>query len=200
MNSVSASNGNNRRQTYPVGLSRDKNYTADYKEYAAHRSIFGSMSHALRWLRLRQRFRRISRRQASQLPRRCDIPAASPLKRRCRFLLGFRYFPGRGRLKCPRETQMAIERMHTGPRMSQVVIHDTTVYVAGQVASGAPEAPGLVPAIGILRETGTLYPDDAETLAGRRLHDHPAFEALHHLGAQLCQTDHFGCDIVGFDV
>jgi enamine deaminase RidA (YjgF/YER057c/UK114 family) len=33
---------------------------------------------------------------------------------------------------------MTIERMHTGPRMSQVVIHNTTVYVAGQVASGAP--------------------------------------------------------------
>src|ERR1700688_1559301 len=33
---------------------------------------------------------------------------------------------------------MTIERMHTGPRMSQVVIHNTTVYLAGQVASGAP--------------------------------------------------------------
>ena len=32
---------------------------------------------------------------------------------------------------------MTIERMHTGPRMSQVVIHNTTVYLAGQVASGA---------------------------------------------------------------
>jgi enamine deaminase RidA (YjgF/YER057c/UK114 family) len=33
---------------------------------------------------------------------------------------------------------MTIERMHTGPRMSQVVIHNKTVYLAGQVASGAP--------------------------------------------------------------
>src|ERR1700675_4395287 len=33
---------------------------------------------------------------------------------------------------------MTIERMHTGPRMSQVVIHNSTVYLAGQVASGAP--------------------------------------------------------------
>jgi enamine deaminase RidA (YjgF/YER057c/UK114 family) len=33
---------------------------------------------------------------------------------------------------------MSIERKHTGPRMSQVVIHNKTVYLAGQVASGAP--------------------------------------------------------------
>jgi enamine deaminase RidA (YjgF/YER057c/UK114 family) len=33
---------------------------------------------------------------------------------------------------------MSIERKHAGPRMSQIVIHDKTVYLAGQVASGAP--------------------------------------------------------------
>lgn len=33
---------------------------------------------------------------------------------------------------------MTIERMQAGPRMSQVVIHNSTVYLAGQVASGAP--------------------------------------------------------------
>lgn len=59
---------------------------------------------------------------------------------------------------------------------------------------------GLVPAVGILRETGTLYPDDAEALAGRRLHHHPALEAVHHRGAQLGQARHFGSDIVGLDV
>jgi enamine deaminase RidA (YjgF/YER057c/UK114 family) len=32
---------------------------------------------------------------------------------------------------------MQIERKHTGPRMSQVVIHNKTVYLAGQVAAGA---------------------------------------------------------------
>jgi enamine deaminase RidA (YjgF/YER057c/UK114 family) len=32
---------------------------------------------------------------------------------------------------------MSIERLHKGPRMSQVVIHNNTVYVAGQVAAGA---------------------------------------------------------------
>jgi enamine deaminase RidA (YjgF/YER057c/UK114 family) len=32
---------------------------------------------------------------------------------------------------------MPIERLHKGPRMSQVVIHNKTVYLAGQVASGA---------------------------------------------------------------
>jgi len=51
-----------------MNLSSDKNYTADYKVYAAPHRIFGSMSHALRWLRTGNRFRRISRRQASQLP------------------------------------------------------------------------------------------------------------------------------------
>lgn len=33
---------------------------------------------------------------------------------------------------------MSIERLHTGDRMSQAVIHGDTVYLAGQVASGAP--------------------------------------------------------------
>jgi enamine deaminase RidA (YjgF/YER057c/UK114 family) len=32
---------------------------------------------------------------------------------------------------------MTIERKHTGPRMSQVVIYNKTVYLAGQVAAGA---------------------------------------------------------------
>lgn len=33
---------------------------------------------------------------------------------------------------------MSIERTQTGPRMSQAVIHNGTIYLAGQVASGAP--------------------------------------------------------------
>jgi enamine deaminase RidA (YjgF/YER057c/UK114 family) len=32
---------------------------------------------------------------------------------------------------------MSIERLETAPRMSQAVIHNQTVYLAGQVASGA---------------------------------------------------------------
>ena len=32
---------------------------------------------------------------------------------------------------------MGIRRLHTGPRMSQVVVHGGTVYTAGQVAEGA---------------------------------------------------------------
>ena len=32
---------------------------------------------------------------------------------------------------------MLIERLHVGPRMSQVAIHNKTVYLAGQVAAGA---------------------------------------------------------------
>jgi len=33
---------------------------------------------------------------------------------------------------------MSIERMRVGDRMSQVVVHGDTVYLAGQVAQGAP--------------------------------------------------------------
>ena len=33
---------------------------------------------------------------------------------------------------------MPIQRLHAGPRMSQVVIHNKTVYLAGQVSTGAP--------------------------------------------------------------
>ncbi len=35
---------------------------------------------------------------------------------------------------------MSIKRLHSGPRMSQVVIHGNTVYLAGQVAQRAPGA------------------------------------------------------------
>jgi enamine deaminase RidA (YjgF/YER057c/UK114 family) len=35
---------------------------------------------------------------------------------------------------------MSIKRIQTGPRMSQAVIHNKTVYLAGQVASGASVA------------------------------------------------------------
>ncbi len=32
---------------------------------------------------------------------------------------------------------MSVKRLHVGPRMSQAVIHDRTVYLAGQVAEQA---------------------------------------------------------------
>jgi len=35
---------------------------------------------------------------------------------------------------------MSIERLHTNDRMSQIVIHGDTVYLAGQVALAAPGA------------------------------------------------------------
>jgi enamine deaminase RidA (YjgF/YER057c/UK114 family) len=35
---------------------------------------------------------------------------------------------------------MTIKRLQTGPRMSQAVIHNRTVYLAGQVAAGATVA------------------------------------------------------------
>lgn len=36
---------------------------------------------------------------------------------------------------------MSIERLHKGPRMSQAVIHNKTVYLAGQVAEEAAGKP-----------------------------------------------------------
>jgi len=36
---------------------------------------------------------------------------------------------------------MSVTRKHSGPRMSQVVVHGDTVYLAGQVALDAPGAP-----------------------------------------------------------
>ncbi len=36
------------------------------------------------------------------------------------------------------EIKMTIERFHTTDRMSQIVIHKDTVYLAGQVALKAP--------------------------------------------------------------
>ena len=36
---------------------------------------------------------------------------------------------------------MSIERLHSGQRMSQAVIHGDTVYLAGQVAQDAKGAP-----------------------------------------------------------
>ena len=33
---------------------------------------------------------------------------------------------------------MSVQRLQAGPRMSQAVIYNKTVYLAGQVASGAP--------------------------------------------------------------
>jgi len=36
---------------------------------------------------------------------------------------------------------MSVERKEIGPRMSQIVVHGDTVYLAGQVALDAPAAP-----------------------------------------------------------
>jgi enamine deaminase RidA (YjgF/YER057c/UK114 family) len=57
---------------------------------------------------------------------------------------------------------MSIERLHSGERMSQVVIHGNTVYLAGQVAQDAKGAPvaeqtkNILDRIdGLLAEAGT---------------------------------------------
>jgi enamine deaminase RidA (YjgF/YER057c/UK114 family) len=45
---------------------------------------------------------------------------------------------------------MTIERKHIGPRMSQVVVHGDTVYLAGQVAADKPGAATAVQTKNIL--------------------------------------------------
>ena len=42
---------------------------------------------------------------------------------------------------------MSIKRHNAGPRMSQGVVHNNTVYVAGQVSDEAPTAKGQTQAI-----------------------------------------------------
>jgi enamine deaminase RidA (YjgF/YER057c/UK114 family) len=42
---------------------------------------------------------------------------------------------------------MSIKRQNAGPRMSQAVVHNNTVYVAGQVSGEAPTAKGQTEAI-----------------------------------------------------
>lgn len=54
---------------------------------------------------------------------------------------------------------MPIERLHSGPRMSQAVIHNDTVYLAGQVASGAPGASVAEQAKDILARIDALLAD-----------------------------------------
>jgi len=51
---------------------------------------------------------------------------------------------------------MSIERIHTGARMSQVVIHGDTVYLAGQVAKDAPGASVEAQTQGILDNIDVL--------------------------------------------
>ena len=54
---------------------------------------------------------------------------------------------------------MTIKRIQTGPRMSQAVVHNKTVYLAGQVAAGATVAiqtREILAAIdALLKEAGT---------------------------------------------
>ena len=51
---------------------------------------------------------------------------------------------------------MTIKRMHTGPRMSQVVVNENTVYLAGQVARDAPGASATEQTQDILSRIDTL--------------------------------------------
>jgi len=54
------------------------------------------------------------------------------------------------------ERMTSIERLETGPRMSQAVIHSGVVYLAGQVAVGAPGASVKEQTKDILQRIDTL--------------------------------------------
>jgi len=85
----------------------------------------------------------------------------------------------------------------------QVVCHALAANLEPLARRASPMALSvysLVPGIGVLREAGTLHPYDAEALAGRRLHHHPAVQAIYQLGAQLAQARHFGRDVISLDV
>ena len=68
---------------------------------------------------------------------------------------------------------MSIERLHCGPRMSQVVIHDKTVYLAGQVAAarGRQER----------RRANPGNPDDHRCVAGGGENGQEQAPLGHHL-------------------
>lgn len=51
---------------------------------------------------------------------------------------------------------MAVTRMHTGPRMSQIVVNGDTVYLAGQVARDAPGGSATEQTKDILNRIDTL--------------------------------------------
>ena len=51
---------------------------------------------------------------------------------------------------------MSIQRFHTNDRMSQAVIHGDTVYLAGQVAQGAPGGTVTEQTQAILAQIDTL--------------------------------------------
>ena len=58
---------------------------------------------------------------------------------------------------------MSITRMHVGPRMSQIVVHGDTVYLAGQVAQGAPGESVARQTADILERIDSLLPRPAPT-------------------------------------
>jgi hypothetical protein len=72
-------------------------------------------------------------------------------------------------------------------------------YFHGRAGEGERAAPS-VPAVGVLGEARTLDLDDAEALAGRRLHHHPAREPARDPGAQVLEPRDLGFDVVGLDV
>src|SRR5258708_6781222 len=78
--------------------------------------------------------------------------------------------------EAPIGDHMTIERMHTGPRMSQVVIHNTTVYLAGQVASGAPGK-------SVAEQTKDILSTIDSLLAGAKT------DKSKLLSATICMTD-----------
>ena len=94
-----------------------------------------------------------------------------------------------------------IERMQTGPRMSQVVIHSGTVYLAGQVMHASLRGAPKIASVGRQCDGGQLGAITLETGHAQRgkhlgmcLRDAAAigqdFSAAHNAGGQSMH----GCD------
>ena len=58
----------------------------------------------------------------------------------------------------------------------------------------------LCPTIRVLRESGSLYSYDAETLPGGRLHHYPTLEAIHDLRAESLKAGHLGWNVIALNI
>ena len=83
---------------------------------------------------------------------------------------------------------MTIKRFETGPRMSQAVVHNGTVYLAGQVAKGAS-----------VKEQTTAILKQIDAPAGRGRHGQIEAPVRHHLahGHRPLQRNELGLGSVG---
>jgi hypothetical protein len=134
---IPASGGRQKSLAVTIDLSSEKNFTVGYKASVAPGANFGRIDTAsMGRTGSKPKFRRISRRQASQLPRRCDIPAAwVPYKAHAVFYwAGVTFGP-------PRSLHVQSRSLHGGVEPSR---HN--VGASGLAAPGPSACEMLLPA------------------------------------------------------